>query len=158
MRNFESIKNEELGADVIDGLEQKERIELLEILSVRQDKEKIKREIIEKDTEEDVYPISTDDKTEIELVNIKNLTDEELILFKRLLELDKESTIKNDIDEYDMALNDYHKELEKTYLKDERAKKGYNALKDPRENFYAWLKNNLSKVQLDEFYRNNRAA
>ncbi len=155
--NYESIKNEDVGVGAVDKLEQKEKDELIENLYVRREKEKTNREERESEMIKDGFNIHTDDKMEIELVDIENLNDEELILFKRLIELEVKDATINDINEYGELLDEHHYKL-KEYLEERKKKEDYDVLDDPRENFYAWIKNKLAKVQLDELHRNKNAA
>jgi hypothetical protein len=150
--SYESVKNEEIGAGVVYKLEQKEKDELRGELYTYRDEEKAHREKVESGMINDGFDVHTDDKMEIELVDIENLSDEELILFQRLRELEEKDATINDINEFGGALDEYHNKL-KIYLDKRSKKENYSVLDDPRENFYAWIKNKLAKVQLGELHR-----
>jgi len=154
--NYESEKIER-DTGIFEGLESKEKEELKSILYTRRNEEKLKREEREKEMIKEGYPAHTDDKMEIELVDIENLNDEEFLLFKRFLELEEKDVTKNDINEYTITLEDYHKEIEK-YLDEKENKEDLNILEDPRENFYAWLQNKFAKIQVKERHRKNKVA
>jgi len=154
--SYESEKIEG-DAGIFNGLESKEKEELKLTLYTRRNEEKLKREEREEEMIKEGYPAHTDNKMEIELVDIENLNDEEFLLFKRLLELEEKDATTNDINEYENTLKEYHEELA-VYLKEENKKENHDILEDPRENFYAWLQNKFAKVQLDEFRRNKKVT